>query len=126
MPTLAGLLGMEYRNTTLGRDIQMPAPEGERSAFVVLREGPAPQIGMVTREHLARLNHDGEAATLHELYSDEPEQDRAGDDPQTFQNLFDLARGMYETSRYLFYDNAVNDGKDEKAASGDAAPDGAR
>jgi hypothetical protein len=81
---------------------------------------------MVTREHLARLNHDGEAATLHELYSDEPEQDRADENPQTFQRLFDLARGMYETSRYLFYDNAVNDGKGEKAASGGVEPEGAR
>ena len=122
MPTLAGLLGLEYRNTTLGRDIQMPVPEDERSAFVVLREGPAPQIGMVTKEHLVRLNHDGEAATLHKLYSDEPRQDRSKEDPRTFQHLFDLARGVYETSRYLFYDNAVNDGKGERAVpAGQAA-----
>ena len=46
--------------------------------------------------------------------------------PETFQKLFDLARGTYETSRYLFYDNAVNDGKGEKAASGDVEPEGAR
>ena len=51
---------------------------------------------------------------------------RAGDDPETFQKLFDLARGTYETSRYLFYDNAVNDGKGEKAASGDVEPEGAQ
>ena len=93
---------------------------------MVLREGPAPQIGMVTRDHLARLNHDGEAATLHELYSDEPRQDRSKEDPQTFQHLMNLARGVYETSRYLFYDNAVNDGKGEKTSSGDPEPDGAR
>ena len=43
-----------------------------------------------------------------------------------FQNLFDLARGTYETSRYLFYDNAVNDGKGEKAASGDVEQEGAQ
>ncbi|HEX5678971.1 MAG TPA: sulfatase-like hydrolase/transferase [Alcanivorax sp.] len=111
MPTLAGMLGLEYRNTTLGRDIQMPAPEGARSAFVVLREGPAPRIGMVTREHLVRLNHDGETATLHRLHSDKPRQDRSGEDPQTFRHLFNLARGMYETSRYLLYANAIGDGK---------------
>jgi len=126
MPTLAGLLGLEYRNTTLGRDIQRPAQEQERGAFVVLREGPAPQIGMVTRDHLVRLNHDGEAATLHKLYSDQPRKDRAAENPDTFEHLFDLARGVYETSRYLFYDNAVNDGKGEKASSGDPEPDGAR
>ncbi len=69
---------------------------------------------MVTNEHLVRLNHDGEAATLHELYSDKPRQDRAGDDPETFNRLLNLARGVYETSRYLFYDNAVSDGKGEQ------------
>jgi len=120
MPTVAGLIGQDYDNTTLGRDIQQPAPEGDRTAFVVLREGPAPQIGAVTADHLARLNHDGEAASLHELYSDKPEQDRSEEQPETFEHLFNLARGFYETSRYLFYDNAIRD-EHARQAAGDGA-----
>ncbi|MCU5787339.1 LTA synthase family protein [Alloalcanivorax marinus] len=119
MPTVAGLIGLDYDNTTLGRDIQQPAPEGDRTAFVVLREGPRPQIGAVTADHLARLNHDGEAASLHTLYSDNPEQDRSETDPDTFNHLFDLARGFYETSRYLFYDNAIRDRQSRAITDGE-------
>ena len=102
---IAGMLGLNYRNTTLGRDFQIPAPEGDRANFVVLREGPNPIYGMVTKDFLVRMNADGSNATLHDLHSDTPKQDVAAEHPEVFDRLFKLARGQYETARYMFYDN---------------------
>ena len=105
MPTVAGLVGLEYHNTTLGRDIQIPAPEGDRANFVVLQEGPQPVYGAITRDFFVRMNHDGSNATLHKLDSDDPMKDWSKEHPEVFEKLFNLARGQYETSRYMFYDN---------------------
>jgi len=108
MPTIAGMLGLTYRNTTLGRDIQSPAPEGDRASFVVMQEGPRPVYGALTKDYFVRMNHDGSNATLHDLHSDDPETDRAEQHPDVFKKLYDLARGQYETARYMFYDNVDN------------------
>ncbi|MED5239432.1 MAG: LTA synthase family protein [Pseudomonadota bacterium] len=105
LPSIAGMLGLNYRNTTLGRDFQTPAPEGERASFVVLLEGPNPVYGMVTRNFLVRMNADGSNATLHDLHSDTPKKDVSAAHPETFKRLFDLARAEYETARFMMYDN---------------------
>ncbi len=105
LPTIAGMLGLQYPNTTLGRDFQIPAPEGDRANFVVLREGPSPIYGMVTKDFLVQMNADGSNATLHDLHSDTPSRDEAAQHPEVFEQLFKLARGQYETARYMFYDN---------------------
>ncbi len=105
MPTVAGLAGLEYHNTTLGRDFQIPAAEGERASFLVLQEGPQPVYGAITKDWFVRMNHDGSNATLHKLDEEDPYKDYAEQQPQIFQQLFELARGQYETARYMFYDN---------------------
>ncbi|MDR2112354.1 MAG: LTA synthase family protein [Candidatus Accumulibacter sp.] len=104
LPTVAGLLGVEYRNTTLGRDIQLPAPEGERAVPLVLREGAFPLLGVVTRRHLLRMNADGSQAALYEVDSNEIEN-LASRHPEEFARLSALARGLHETARVMLYSN---------------------
>ena len=108
MPTVAGLLGLDYRNTTLGRDFQIQAREGDRATFVVLLEGPHPIYGIVTRDFLVRMDDDGSNATLHDLHSDTPKENVASKHPDVFEKLFNLARAQYETARYMMYDNVDN------------------
>lgn len=105
LPTVAGLLGVEYRNGALGRDVQLPAPEGERAVHVILREGAFPLIGAVTRKFLVQMNHDGSKATMHDLASKTPTDNVADAHPEEFARLAALARGLHETSRYMMYDN---------------------
>jgi membrane-anchored protein YejM (alkaline phosphatase superfamily) len=105
LPTIAGLLGVEYRNGTLGRDVQLPAPEGERAVHVILREGAFPLIGAVTRNFLVQMNHDGSQATMHDLASKTPTENVASAHPEEFARLAALARGLHETSRFMMYEN---------------------
>ncbi|MDP1171775.1 hypothetical protein, partial [Klebsiella pneumoniae] len=77
LPTVAGLAGMPFRNAAMGRDIQQPAPEGERVVPLVLREGTFPIIGGVTQHFLLQMQHDGSSPTLHDLASQTPREDVA-------------------------------------------------
>ncbi|MDR1424256.1 MAG: LTA synthase family protein [Azoarcus sp.] len=106
LPTLAGLLGLEHRNTTLGRDILLPAPEGERAVPLLLREGTFPQLGVATRRFLVRMNADGTQADMHEIDSSTLEN-VADKYPEEFARLSSLARGLHETARLMLYSNKI-------------------
>lgn len=105
LPTVASLLGVEYDNRTMGRDLLQPAPEGERVVPLVLREGSFPLIGAVTKNFLLQMNYDGSEPSLHDLHSMTPLTNVAEDHPEEYQRLLPLTRGLYETSRYMLYDN---------------------
>jgi phosphoglycerol transferase MdoB-like AlkP superfamily enzyme len=105
LPTVAGLAGVEYTTRTMGRDIQQPSPEGERAIPVVLREGTFPLIGVVTRDFLLQMNHDGTDPSMHDLASSEPLQNVAEHHPEEYRRLLDLGRGLYEASRFMLTDN---------------------
>lgn len=105
LPTVAGMAGLEFRNSGLGRDIQQPAPEGERVVPLVLREGTFPLIAGVTQHYMVQMQHDGSSPTLHDLASPTPLDNVAGQNPEEFKRLVQLTRGLHETSRLMLYQN---------------------
>ena len=109
LPTVLGMAGMEFRNGAMGRDIQQPAPEGERVVPLVLREGTFPLIGGVTKDFLLQMQHNGSQPTLHEIASPEPLVDVADRYPEEFQRLVALTRGLHEASRLMLYQNVRKD-----------------
>jgi phosphoglycerol transferase MdoB-like AlkP superfamily enzyme len=105
LPTVAGMAGLEFRNGGMGRDIQQPAPEGERVVPLVLREGTFPLIAGVTQHYMVQMEHDGSSPTLHDLASMTPLDNVAQQNPQEFKRLVQLTRAMHETSRLMLYQN---------------------
>jgi hypothetical protein len=105
LPTVAGMAGVAFDNRALGRDLQQPAPEGERVVPLVLREGTFPLIGGVTKDHLLQMQHDGSAPTLHDLKSATPLENVADAHPEEFQRLVELTRGLHESARLMLYRN---------------------
>ncbi len=105
LPSVLGMAGMEFRNGAMGRDIQQPAPEGERVVPLVLREGTFPVIGGVTKDFLLQMQHDGSQPTLHDIASQEPLENVADQHPEEFKRLVALTRGLHETSRLMLYQN---------------------
>jgi hypothetical protein len=87
LPTVAGLVGVPFDNGGLGRDLQLPAPEGERVVPLVLQEGTFPVIGAVTRDFLVQMQHDGSSPTLHDLHSPTPRDNVAAQHPQIVKTL---------------------------------------
>ena len=105
LPTVAGMAGLEFRNGGMGRDIQQPAPEGERVVPLVLREGTFPLIAGVTQHYMVQMEHDGSSPTLHDLASMTPTDNVAEQNPEEFKRLMQLTRAMHETSRLMLYQN---------------------
>lgn len=105
LPTVAGMVGVPFDNGGLGRDLQLPAPEGERAVPLVLQEGTFPVIGAVTRDFLVQMQHDGSSPTLHDLRSLTPRDNVAEQHPQEFQRLLALSRGLHEAARLQMYRN---------------------
>ncbi len=105
LPTVAGLLGLEYTNRTLGRDLQLSSHGRDRAVPLVLVEGSFPVIGAVTSEYLVKMNFDGSEPSLHELHSDSPLEDVSGRYPEEFERLRKLAYGAYEAAHFMLYDN---------------------
>lgn len=108
LPTLAGLLGLDYHTATMGRDIQLPAPEGERAVPLVLREGAFPLLGVVTSRYLLSMNADGSDAALYAVDADEV-KNLAAENPQEFARLAVLARNLHEAARLMLYSNKVEE-----------------
>ena len=107
IPTMAGWLGVDYVNSTMGRDINGPAPEGERAVYTQTSGKRAPVIGAITKNYMLRMQHDGSEAKLHDLHAENPAADVTAQFPEKAAALKDLARGIYETTRFLFYHNSV-------------------
>jgi phosphoglycerol transferase MdoB-like AlkP superfamily enzyme len=105
LPTVAGMAGVPFRNGAMGRDIQQPAPEGERVVPLVLREGTFPIIGGVTQDFLLQMQHDGSSPTLHDLASLTPRDDVSAHHPEEFQRLQALTRGLHESARLMLFRN---------------------
>jgi phosphoglycerol transferase MdoB-like AlkP superfamily enzyme len=105
LPTVAGMAGIAFHNGAMGRDIQQPAPEGERVVPLVLREGTFPLIGGVTKDFLLQMEHDGSSPTLHDLASQTPRDDVAQQYPEEFQRLQGLTRGLHESARLMLFRN---------------------
>ncbi|MGU9810752.1 LTA synthase family protein [Pseudomonas sp. LF052] len=105
LPTVAGMAGIPFRTGAMGRDIQQPAPEGERVVPLVLHEGTFPIIGGVTQDFLLQMQHDGSSPTLHDLASQTPREDVAEQHPEEFQRLQGLTRGLHESARLMLFRN---------------------
>lgn len=114
LPTIAGLLGVEYRNTTMGRDINRHSFGKERLGKESLEERVVftqtahkrfPVIGAVTKNLMLRMNYDGSDIKLHDLNSDTPENDISAQFPEKTNRLSRTAQGIYETTKYLHHNN---------------------
>lgn len=105
MPTLAGILGVNYVNASLGRDIALDNPSDERYVFTLTSQVGNPVIGAISKDYMLRMQHDSSNIQLHALNSPHPELDVSDQFPEKTQHLSALARGIYETGKWMFYHN---------------------
>ncbi len=114
-PTIAGLLGIGYKNYTLGRDLFDPRFDGSRYAFVG-RAAPAPLL-LVDGDLCLYDNRDGEAKLLR-YDAEDWRKNCAGEYPELFTRLDNVANGIFNTAKYMLYNNKrqswpVTKGKEE-------------
>jgi hypothetical protein len=105
LPTAAGLAGVPYLNSTLGRDLFDPAVDRTPYAFTVSDQSKIPEIGLVGERYYFVMFADGTHQRLHDMRSNAPEENLAGRAPSVGKDMEGLCRAFYETARYLPYVN---------------------
>jgi phosphoglycerol transferase MdoB-like AlkP superfamily enzyme len=122
LPTVAGLLGIEYLNTALGRDALAHNPQEARFVYTQDGANTNPYIGLVSRTRMLRMRAESGEARLHDLTSPDPVADISDREPEVFAHLRRQAKGIYEYSRFLLYKNV----QAHPAATGNGEASGCR
>jgi phosphoglycerol transferase MdoB-like AlkP superfamily enzyme len=105
LPTIAGLVGIPYVNTTLGRDLFDPRFDSSRYAFTIDDHIRDPKIGLVTADAYLQIQTGGGTLRFMDLQGDGT-ADLGVQNPERVGGLERLCRGLYEVSRWLMYHNA--------------------
>ena len=104
LPTAAGIMGLSYRYTGLGRDLLDATVVGPRYAFTMLMDSP-PAIGLLDHRFYFRMDA-SRGAKLYEYLSPDPEvPDVSAEHPEQAARMQRLASGLWETARYLLHHN---------------------
>ncbi|OUR88421.1 hypothetical protein A9Q81_24090 [Gammaproteobacteria bacterium 42_54_T18] len=104
LPTLADFAGVPFDNTTMGRSLNQPIDE-DRAVYTQTSSKTSPIIGAVTKDFMLRMNFDSTDIKLHDLNSDTPRVDVTSQDPEKAESLSRIARGIYETTKWMFHHN---------------------
>lgn len=108
MPTIAGMTGRPYVNSTFGRDLFDPRYDDNRYAFTILH-GPVPLIGLIGQDFYYNVMGDGSSPRLFKLDPRAPIENRLRDYPEITEEMHDLCMGLYESARYVRYYNKPED-----------------
>lgn len=107
VPTLAGMVGIDYENHGVGRDYFLPYSEAERMVFLQDSDQRNPLVSVISQNHMLRMRQDGSEIILHDLNSNTPKEDVGNQYPEKKATMTRLAKGLYETSKYMHYYNSA-------------------
>ena len=99
LPTVAGIAGVPYTNTTLGRDLR--APKSRDYAFIIYHDGF--QIGMVTDSFYYTRNLHLQRDELTVLPGYAPLMPKQSDSLR--RHMAPVTEGFYETARWMLLNN---------------------
>jgi phosphoglycerol transferase MdoB-like AlkP superfamily enzyme len=102
LPTVAGLAKISYNNTSLGRDLLDSAHTPDK-AFSFLYDPEQGYIGLLMGDYLYREQLITHRGRLYPVTNNDPVNPVLVGDSAT--KMAGLARGIYETSRYLLLNN---------------------
>lgn len=104
LPTAAGLAGIDYINTTLGRDLFDPQFDDRRYAFTITHSRNS-ELGLVSNDFYYMIFENGDKPRLFTLNGEQSQQNLVEQHPQIAQQMRELTFGLFETTRYLLYHN---------------------
>jgi phosphoglycerol transferase MdoB-like AlkP superfamily enzyme len=104
LPTMAGLAGVKYKDTTLGRDLFDPKYDDRRDAFTITHYH-VPELGLLNKDYYYMTMADGKDPRLFALADKFKNKSVLKEHPEVAKKMHDLTMGLYETSKYLLYHN---------------------
>ncbi|RFS21109.1 LTA synthase family protein [Chitinophaga silvatica] len=103
-PTVAGMVGMPYKNYTLGVNMFDTTRGNDRYVFIQYIRNQMPYYAIMGPRYLYEVNYRTHAKALYDLKAD-PMKDVSAQLPDTARSLDSLANGFYESTRYLMFNN---------------------
>ena len=103
-PTVAKLVGMPYKNYTLGVDLFDSTRVNDKYVFMTYLRNQMPFYATLGDRYLYEINLVTDATALYDLKGDPLKNIRA-QQPDTAKSLDNLTRGFYESTRYLMFNN---------------------
>ena len=105
-PTVAGMIGLPFLNTTLGRNLLDTRFDSQRYAFIQSTRGVVPEIGLLSDDFYLVMNVDETEIRLYSYYSENPTQDVGGKFPNQVKEMSQLCIGLYHAAKYMLYHNS--------------------
>jgi phosphoglycerol transferase MdoB-like AlkP superfamily enzyme len=102
LPTAAGLAGISYRNTTLGRDL-LDSDVYRSKAFSFIYDPDQGYIGLLMGSFLYRTNLNTGKADMYSVVGNDPLN--AASLPDSTQKMATLTKAYYETAKYMLLNN---------------------
>jgi len=106
LPSLASLAGLNYHNSTFGRDLFNPSFASSPYAFTIAH-GQSPDIGLIGTDYVFRMSANGKGKRLHALNSKTPRQNVLAQEPEKGAYLEKLVQAYYDTARYIRHNNKL-------------------
>ncbi|MEK7748288.1 MAG: sulfatase-like hydrolase/transferase [Nitrospirota bacterium] len=107
LPTLARLAKIQYKNTTIGRDLLDPQFDEARFAYTITHGTPS-EIGLLADPYYFQMNDDKTNKRLHRRNANIPEEDLLAKLPEEGKQLERQLLGIHETSKYMSYHNRAH------------------
>ncbi len=105
MPTIAGLAGIPYRTRSFGRDLFNPKFDSYRAAFSYSWTAPF-NLALIDQDfYFEYIPYNGQGK-INNHTSATPNENVKEKYPEKYKQMEDLAKGLYETAKYLLHHNA--------------------
>lgn len=103
-PTMASMVGLPYKNYTLGMNLFDSTRVNDKYAFITYLRNQQPYYSIIGDQYLYEINLVTNTTALYDLKGD-PLKNIQAQQPDTAKNLDNLTRGFYESTRYLMFNN---------------------
>ena len=107
LPTIAGLVGIEYTNTTFGRDLLDTQFDQQRYAFTITHSKNS-TLGLVSKDFYYTVSEDGHNEVLTDIHSKDSRKNSIAEHRDQVDKMRELTFGIYETTKYMLHHNKSN------------------
>ena len=104
LPTIAGLTGIEYTNTTLGRDLMNPRYDDQRYAFTISHNKNS-TLGLLSKNFYFRISEDGTKPVLVDVHAKDARNNVIAQHTVQADIMREMTFGIFETTKYLLHHN---------------------
>lgn len=109
-PTMAKMVGMPIKNYTMGRDM-LDSTIANRYTLSVYAKNLMTHMAIIGDQYQYEINMKTGAPALYDLKSKDPLKNVVKELPDTAKGLDKLARAMYESTRYMLFNNKKHSAK---------------